>query len=93
MNGREAVSEFVRESGRQLAKPGQGLFQPQLLFQLHDVGQIREQTDRGVERSIGTTDMRDGHAQMPLRRCAEGDGAPRNRSCGFERFRNQIRER
>ena len=45
MNGREAVSEFVGESGRQLAQPRQRVLEPQLFFQLDDVRQVGKEAD------------------------------------------------
>ena len=51
MNRGEAVAEFVRESCRQLAEPGQAVFESELLLQIDDGRQIGEQTDNTLKRS------------------------------------------
>src|SRR5215208_2835368 len=56
MNRREAVAELVREAGGQLTEARQRLFQAQLLFQLHDRRQIREEANHAGSRVSSTLD-------------------------------------
>ncbi|MNC96532.1 hypothetical protein D3C83_139300 [compost metagenome] len=52
------------ETGGQLTEPGQRFLQSQLLFELHDVREIREQAYRGLQQPFVIDDRRDGHAEM-----------------------------
>ena len=45
---RQPVAELVRDAGGQLAEPRQAVLQPQLLLEIHDLGQVAEQADRAV---------------------------------------------
>ena len=52
VNRGEAIPEFVRQSGRQLAQTRQRFLEPQLLFQFDDRRQIREQADGRLQSTI-----------------------------------------
>ena len=49
MNRRQAVAELVRDSRRQLPDGREAVFQPQLLLQILDRRQIREEANRAVQ--------------------------------------------
>ena len=40
MDGREAVAELVRDAGGHLAEPREAVLQPELLLELHHLGEI-----------------------------------------------------
>ncbi len=65
MNRREAVPEFVRQAGGQLAEPRQRFLQTQLLFELDDRGQVGEQADRGLQGAIAAGNRRHRDAEVP----------------------------
>jgi hypothetical protein len=48
VNRGETVAELVGDPRRELAEPGQAVLQPQLFFELHHLGEIREQADRAL---------------------------------------------
>ena len=58
MDGRQPVAELVRDTGSHLAKPGQGFFQSQLLFELDDRREVGEQTDHPAGRSFALAEAR-----------------------------------
>ena len=51
---REAVAEFVRDAGGQLADGREAVLQPQLLLELLHRGQIGEQADRAVQLAVAS---------------------------------------
>ena len=63
MDRRQAVAELVRDARRQLAQPSERFLQAKLLFELDDIGEIREQADC-TARGRGPCNRRDRHAKM-----------------------------
>ena len=60
----QAVAEFVRDAGGQLAEPGEAVLQPQLLFEIDDFAEIGEQADRAVREARAVADRRHGDAEV-----------------------------
>ena len=59
----QAVAEFVRDAGRQLPQPRQGVLEPQLLFQLAQGREVGEQAHDALAIAAGRQ-RRDAQAQM-----------------------------
>jgi hypothetical protein len=49
VDGGQAVPELVRDAGRELTETRQRVLQPQLLLELDDVGEVREEADDASE--------------------------------------------
>ena len=64
VDGGQPVAELVRDAGRQLADRREAVLQPQLLFEIFDSGQIREQADGAVHRARAVRQRRHRHAEM-----------------------------
>ena len=89
VNRRQAVAELVRDAGGQLAEARQRLLQPQLLLELDDVGQVREQADDAAAAAPAAAKRRHGDAESATTGRDRGSstvrrtiGAPRSQTLG-----------
>src|SRR5436190_19388466 len=63
VNRREAVAEFVRDAGRQLADGREAVLETKLLLEIFHGRQIGEETDRAVKLAVLVRERRHGDAE------------------------------